>query len=654
MKRIFKFTGLLCLTAMLLLLVASCDQLPEGLQGLLGGTTDVEEFRTTEETTPEKTTPEAHEHSEEILEAVSPNCTETGLTEGVWCPECEEILVEQEEISVLGHAEVIDGAVEPTCTENGLTEGKRCSRCEEVLVKQEVILASHTEVIDEAVEPTCTETGCTEGKHCSVCGEVFVEQTMIDMKGHQIESVLVVEPTANANGSIKNTCTVCGEFGFEEIVPIRSDGKITPDLLGYTGEEEEIVIPAVFQHEGWWYRVEVIGSVYGWDTLKSVTISDGITKIGDMAFFHCDNLTTAKIPNSVTSIGEYAFRECYNLRSITIPQSVASIGNEAFAYCYKLWEVYNLSPFITVEKGSESNGCLGLYAFGVYDSTEVESKVWTDTNGYVFYEDGEACYLVAYTGSDPILTLPASCNGKNYEVNYYAFIDCPNIVSLTIPESVTAFMWPDTYWCHKLVELYDLSPYVELGSGVVGAHIEGDWMFVSVVHTSLEEANNVWIDTNGYIFFERNNACYLMGYNGSETELTLPASCNGKKYWIHPSAFENCNNITSVVIPANVEYIGSDAFRDCSSLVSVTFSENSQLIAIGNNVFCNCSGLTSITIPNSVTSIHYQTFRDCNALTTITFQGTVEQWKSITLEFQWNQDVPATEVICSDGVVSLN
>ena len=95
-----------------------------------------------------------------------------------------------------------------------------------------------------------------------------------------------------------------------------------------------------------------------------------------------------------------------------------------------------------------------------------------------------------------------------------------------------------------------------------------------------------------------------------------------------------CDTVSDVVvIPSTykgrrVSYIGASAFR---GLVS----------------------LTSITIPDSVTYIGAYAFLGCTSLTSINFEGTVEQWNNISKEIQWNYEVPATEVICSDGTVTL-
>ena len=64
--------------------------------------------------------------------------------------------------------------------------------------------------------------------------------------------------------------------------------------------------------------------------ITSVLVNDGITKIGDCAFYRCSSMASVIIPNSVTSIGNYAFTST-GLTSVTIPNSVTSIGNYAFA-----------------------------------------------------------------------------------------------------------------------------------------------------------------------------------------------------------------------------------------------------------------------------------------------------------------------------------
>ena len=57
------------------------------------------------------------------------------------------------------------------------------------------------------------------------------------------------------------------------------------------------------------------------------TIPNGVTSIGDWAFFSCSGLTNVTIPDSVNNIGVGAFYECSGLTNVTIGNSVISIGS---------------------------------------------------------------------------------------------------------------------------------------------------------------------------------------------------------------------------------------------------------------------------------------------------------------------------------------
>ncbi len=129
----------------------------------------------------------------------------------------------------------------------------------------------------------------------------------------------------------------------------------------YLGENEikDLVIPNGVTSMGNW-------AFYGCNGLTSVSISNSVTSIGNYAFSECSGLTSVTIGNCVTSIGSYAFYNCIGMTSVVIPNSVTSIGggtfwgcsgltsvtigsgveniySQAFAFCEELMDVYCLA-----------------------------------------------------------------------------------------------------------------------------------------------------------------------------------------------------------------------------------------------------------------------------------------------------------------------
>ena len=85
---------------------------------------------------------------------------------------------------------------------------------------------------------------------------------------------------------------------------------------------------------------------------STYAVPQGITKIGEYAFYGCNQLKTVSIPNSVLSIGKCAFQRCAGLKELTIPNSVTSIGAKAFAKC-------SIKLMITVDPDSyAANYCV--------------------------------------------------------------------------------------------------------------------------------------------------------------------------------------------------------------------------------------------------------------------------------------------------------
>ena len=105
----------------------------------------------------------------------------------------------------------------------------------------------------------------------------------------------------------------------------------------------------------------------------------------------------------------------------------------------------------------------------------------------------------------------------------------------------------------------------------------------------------------------------------SLTSVSIPNSVTG----IGIEAFRGCTSLTSVSIPNSVTSIDRFAFYNCTSLTSVTIPN--RVTSIGSSTFSGCSSLTSVSIPNSVTSIGNNAFRHCTSLTSVTIGSGIQE-----------------------------
>lgn len=121
-----------------------------------------------------------------------------------------------------------------------------------------------------------------------------------------------------------------------ETLTFSGTGEITfrgeEDYQRYSGMTDAVII-----NEG----ITGIGedAFYHFTTLKSVSIPNSVTYIGRSAFNWCENLYAVSIPNSVERIGDNAFYECSVLNVVIIGDGVVSIGDHAFSECYNLSSV---------------------------------------------------------------------------------------------------------------------------------------------------------------------------------------------------------------------------------------------------------------------------------------------------------------------------
>lgn len=205
------------------------------------------------------------------------------------------------------------------------------------------------------------------------------------------------------------------------------------------------------------------------ENIKTVKICDGVTSIGDLAFFDHRLITSVTIPEGVTRIGKQAFAECWKLARINIPSSVTNIGEYAFDSADRQTELYvdiadidawcrirfedacanpahraeqillNGSPITSVTIPEDVTAL--EYTFCGFD--DLESVTLHDKLTRIGTSAFDVCI-----GLESI-DIPSSVTS----IGERAFASCSNLPGIAIPNGVTSISWRAFSGCIKLASV---------------------------------------------------------------------------------------------------------------------------------------------------------------------------------------------------------
>ena len=333
---------------------------------------------------------------------------------------------------------------------------------------------------------------------------------------------------------------------------------------------------------------------YNMPTIKSVTLPNSVTSIGDDAFAGCTSIE--KLDLNCAEIGNWFSGATY-LKEVLIGDNVTSIGDNAFKGCSGLEKVCinDLTAWCGIDFGSADANPL-YYANNLYLNDELLTE----------------------------LSIPITVPG----IKDYAFYNCASLTSVVIPNSVTS-IGDDAFAGCTSIEKLDLN-CAEIGNWFSGAtYLKevaignnvtsiGDNAFKGCSKlANLTISDNVtsigcgvldnteWYDkqANGLLVLDS----WLLGYKENEPigDLVIAEDIKG----IANTAFENCTSLSSVEITNNVISIGTAAFAGCTGITNVTVCNGVK--RIGSSAFKGCNNMEELYISNSIESIGNEAFAEC-------------------------------------------
>lgn len=486
----------------------------------------------------------------------------------------------------------------PDCTTTG-SENYVCS-CGATIKTQAIPANGHTTVVDKGVSATCTSNGLTEGSSCSICNTIIKKQTVVKATGHKMASKTIAATSTEA-GYVLHYCTTCS-YSYKEQLPTE---EVIYDSNGieYTRDENgdfwvsgigtctlsNIVIPNNVNDKA------VVGirpySLSGNTKIKSVTFSNGITVIGQMAFAHCKNIKAVSFPSTLKRIEDQSFYNC-RFESVVLPDGLEYIGVRAF-------EVDGGKLVIP-----DSVKTIGNYAFSTSGIEEVTIPGNVSLGTNVFKD---CTSLKKVTIKEGLEKIPKQ-----------TFMNCKELNEINLPKSITFYGHQAFLGCSKLRIKH-----------LVAKNLSGEKAFSGVAIDTLE----VYSTVSSYMF-----------YNCSIGKLILHEGVTE----IGEQAFAD-SAISSIQLPMSLTTVDSYAFHRCH-VNDIAFN---SAVSLGHSAFKG-STLKTLKLQNG-SKFDLYVFCDCENLQTITFGGTQGEWRSVIRDHGFSpsdyKEINAATVICSDGTI---
>lgn len=224
---------------------------------------------------------------------------------------------------------------------------------------------------------------------------------------------------------------------------------LTADIVGTESTlSGDVVIPSSISYDSKTYSVTMIDGFGGNDNVTSVTIPDSVTAIGESAFIYCENLISVVFTGApkITEIPNYAFGYCSSLTSITIPSSVTELTGSPFDGCSSLTSITIPSSVKRIVSYA-FEGCSSLIEINV-DENNVK---YCDIDGILFNKVQTEILQYPAGKTETTYDIPESVT----HIGGFAFNDCSNLTSITIPSSVTSIEnYPVFSGCTNLKTVY--------------------------------------------------------------------------------------------------------------------------------------------------------------------------------------------------------